>query len=60
MPSDMNKKSKQDKHPSGLTQERWDWPFKTTDEKVLVAQWFRKEQKNEERKRLDNFEESPF
>jgi hypothetical protein len=56
----MSKKSKQDKHPSGLPWERWNWPFKTTDEKVLAAQWFRKEQRNEKRKQLDNFEESPF
>lgn len=26
-------------HPSGLTQERWDWPFKTETERLLVRSW---------------------
>jgi hypothetical protein len=56
----MSKKSTQDKHPSGLTWERWEWPFKTPEERVLVAQWFRKEQRNEKRKQLDNVEEALF
>ena len=30
------------RHPSGLTLERWLWPFKTEDERKLVAQYFRK------------------
>jgi len=56
----MNMKNLQNKHPSGLTWERWEWPFKTPEERVLVAQWFRKEQRNEKRKQLDNVEEALF
>jgi hypothetical protein len=29
-----------DKHPSGLTWERWEWPFKTPQERQLVAKYF--------------------
>ena len=28
-----------DLHPSGLTWERWNWPFKTEYERVLVRQY---------------------
>ena len=34
-------------HPSGLTQQRWEWPFKTPEERKLVAAWFKKVQKNQ-------------
>ena len=34
-------------HPSGLTQQRWEWPFKTPEERKLVAAWFKKIQKSE-------------
>ena len=27
------------KHPSGLTMERWHWPFKTAAERQLVLTW---------------------
>ncbi len=30
-------------HPSGLTLARWNWPFKTDAERVIVARWFRKQ-----------------
>jgi hypothetical protein len=41
-----------EKHPSGLTWERWDWPFKTFDERKLVAKYFErvKRQENKEAK----------
>lgn len=26
-------------HPSGLTLERWNWPFKTAAERLLVQAW---------------------
>lgn len=29
-------------HPSGLTWERWEWPFKTPQERELVAKYFKK------------------
>jgi hypothetical protein len=27
-------------HPSGLTMHRWLWPFKTDEERAIVARWF--------------------
>jgi len=29
-------------HPSGLTWERWEWPFKTPQEREIVAKYFRR------------------
>lgn len=26
-------------HPSGLTWERWHWPFKTPQERLQIQQW---------------------
>lgn len=26
-------------HPSGLTLERWHWPFKTDAERAIIARW---------------------
>jgi len=26
-------------HPSGLTQERWEWPFKTEEERAMIQAW---------------------
>jgi hypothetical protein len=26
-------------HPSGLTWERWHWPFKTDAERAAIAKW---------------------
>jgi hypothetical protein len=41
----MNQKTTE-KHPSGLTWERWNWPFKTQEERAIVAKWFKKQEKN--------------
>lgn len=30
------------KHPSGLTWERWEFPFKTPEERALIQQWLMK------------------
>lgn len=32
------------KHPSGLTWQRWKWPFKTPAERKLVAAYFKRMQ----------------
>jgi len=45
-------------HPSGLTMERWNWPFKTPQERELVARWFKKQEKKE--KQVETFERSEF
>lgn len=42
-----------DKHPSGLTQERWDWPFKTPQERAIVAKYFKKLERENTRKQKD-------
>jgi hypothetical protein len=42
----MNQKTT-NKHPSGLTWERWNWPFKTQEERAIVAKWFKKKEKNQ-------------
>lgn len=26
-------------HPSGLTLERWNWPFKTPQERLQIQRW---------------------
>ena len=31
------------RHPSGLSQARWDWPFKTDNELSVAARWFCKQ-----------------
>jgi len=46
------------KHPSGLTQERWDWPFKTPEERKLVAEYFARHAKEEKQKRVEQLEEA--
>lgn len=28
-----------DKHPSGLTWERWEFPFKTPQEREMIKRW---------------------
>jgi hypothetical protein len=33
---------KEPMHPSGLPMSRWNWPFKTAEERKLVAAWFKK------------------
>ena len=30
-------------HPSGLSQARWDWPFKTDNELSVAARWFQRQ-----------------
>jgi hypothetical protein len=32
-------------HKSGLTVQRWNWPYKTPEERELVARWFKKQEK---------------
>jgi len=34
-------------HPSGLTLARWLWPFKTDEERTIVARWFAKQARAE-------------
>lgn len=33
------KNSKTDKHPSGLSWERWEFPFKTLEERIMIQDW---------------------
>ena len=35
---------KEPMHPSGLTMKRWEWPFKTQEERKKVAAWFKQQQ----------------
>lgn len=48
----------QEMHPSGMTQERWDWPFKTPEERKLVVKYYSKQQKQEKKRQLDQLEEA--
>lgn len=41
------------KHPSGLTQERWDWPFKTPEERKLVVKYFKKLERENKQNKVD-------
>jgi hypothetical protein len=43
-------------HKSGLTVDRWNWPYKTPEERELVAKWFKKQTKKE----MDDQERSEF
>jgi hypothetical protein len=36
----MTNQTNTSRHPSGLTWERWEWPFKTPQERQLVAKYF--------------------
>ena len=45
-------------HPSGMTQERWDWPFKTPEERKLVVKYYKEKAKEDKKKQLDNLEEA--
>lgn len=54
-------------HPSGLTMDRWEHPFKTAQERQLVIKYFdklkRKGQQEEAQKILDRvqqLEDAPF
>lgn len=58
---------KPDMHPSGLTMDRWEHPFKTAQERQLVIAYFnklkRKGQLEEAQKILDRvqqLEDAPF
>jgi len=41
------------KHPSGLSWERWNWPFKTQAERKLVAAYFAKVKREDKRSMID-------
>lgn len=43
-------------HPSGMTMQRWNWPYKTPQERELVAKWFKKQEKTKQ----DNLDRSEF
>ena len=48
-------------HPSGMTQERWDWPFKTAEERRLVVKYFEKMKRQEakdQKKQIHQLEEA--
>jgi hypothetical protein len=49
-----------DKHPSGLTWERWNNPFKTPEERKLVVKYFRRIEKDEKQRAFDELEPAPF
>ena len=44
------------KHPSGLTWERWYWPWKMPHERKQIQEWLQKKQGNE----FDNDPNNPF
>lgn len=45
-------------HPSGLTLERFNWPFQTEEERKLVGAWRRREAKKERQDKLKRFGEA--
>ena len=48
-------------HPSGMTRERWDWPFKTPEERKLVVKYYEKlkrQERKEKKEQIHNFEEA--
>jgi hypothetical protein len=47
-------------HPSGMTQERWDWPFKTPEERKLVVKYYQRAKKEDKKKQLDKLGPAPF
>lgn len=49
-----------DKHPSGLSYARWNWPFKTPEERELAAQWLAKEARRKRQQELDDAEPALF
>jgi len=46
-------------HPSGLTMERWNWPFKTSEERKLVQQYFREHEAEEKLAMLARLQPPP-
>lgn len=52
-----------EKHESGLTMERWNWPFKTQEERQKVLAYYNKEQKREKlnlKKQIQEMERGLF
>jgi len=49
-----------DRHPSGLTWERWHWPFHTPEERKLIARYFKSQEKAQEAERFSQLPEAPF
>lgn len=45
-------------HPSGMTMQRWYWPFKTPQERELVAKYYKAQEK--QKKEEVTFERSEF
>lgn len=41
---------KPEMHPSGMTLERWNWPFKTPDERKKVATYYKRNHRAEKQK----------
>lgn len=59
--------AKVEMHPSGLTMDRWDHPYKTTQERQLVINYFDKVWRKslqitqqELARKIDSLEEAPF
>jgi len=50
----------QQMHPSGMTLARWNWPFKTPEERELIAKWFAKEDRRRRKQELDDIDPAPF
>jgi hypothetical protein len=45
-------------HPSGMTWERWEWPFKTPQERKLVIEYMKKFAKQEQANALNKLGEA--
>jgi hypothetical protein len=41
-------------HESGLAMERWNWPFKTAEERAIVAKYFKEFEAREKAKMLES------
>ncbi len=46
-----------DMHPSGMTQERWDWPFKTPEERQLVIKYYNRMKRQDKKAQKDQIKE---
>jgi hypothetical protein len=49
-----------DKHPSGMSLARWNWPFKTPEEQQLAAKWFAQEARRQRKQQLNDSEPAPY
>ena len=60
----LNFTKEQPLHPSGLTQARWDNPFKTPEERQIVVQYFKRLKRIENQVKWEKMwatlEEAPF